>query len=205
VQPLIGGAAGAVGTLALDTATYLDMVVRARPSSGMPGEVAGQLAERANVPLGAEEDARQRQGGLGALLGYATGIGIGLAYGLVRPWLRRAPAPVAGVALGLAAMAGTDVPATVLGVTDPRKWPPSGWLSDLLPHLAYGFATAATFEALANHDHRGGYTAAVRPRRLGRGGWHGARETRGPIRGGWGAHRVGRTDAASRHALDLMD
>jgi hypothetical protein len=40
-----------------------------------------------------------------------------------------------------------------MGVTDPRSWPVSSWLSDLLPHLAYGFATAAVFE-LTCHDRR---------------------------------------------------
>jgi hypothetical protein len=33
-----------------------------------------------------------------------------------------------------------------LGVTDPRTWPASSWLSDLLPHLAYGVVTAAVWE-----------------------------------------------------------
>jgi hypothetical protein len=34
----------------------------------------------------------------------------------------------------------------VLGITDPRDWPASSWVSDLVPHLAYGFVTAAVWE-----------------------------------------------------------
>jgi hypothetical protein len=55
----------------------------------------------------------------------------------------------AAAGLGLAAMAASDLPATALGVTDPRTWGAAGWASDLLPHLAYGLATAAVYEALA--------------------------------------------------------
>jgi hypothetical protein len=32
-------------------------------------------------------------------------------------------------------------------VTDPRTWPADSWASDLGPHLAYGLATAAAYEA----------------------------------------------------------
>jgi hypothetical protein len=138
-RQLAGLTAGAVGTVALNTATYLDMFARARQSSGVPGEVAGRLADCAGVSLGEqEEEAEPRK----------TGLGVGLGYAVARGRLRRLPLTVAGPVLGLAAMAGSDVPASVLGVTDPRRWPAESWLSDLLPHLAYGFATAATYEAL---------------------------------------------------------
>jgi hypothetical protein len=54
-KPLLWGlAAGAVGTIALDVVTYLDMVARARPASSLPTEVPGALAERAGVELAAE-------------------------------------------------------------------------------------------------------------------------------------------------------
>jgi hypothetical protein len=46
-------------------------------------------------------------------------------------------------------MAASDLPATALGLTDPRSWGAAGWVSDLLPHLAYGIATATVYEALA--------------------------------------------------------
>jgi hypothetical protein len=154
-KPLLWGiAAGAVGTIALDVATYLDMVVRARPPSSLPAEVAGALAERAGVELAAcgndSESAGNRRSGLGALFGYGVGLGVGAAYGLLRsvlPVPRRRWVPATG--LGLAAMAASDLPATALGVTDPRSWGAVGWVSDLLPHLAYGIATATVYEALA--------------------------------------------------------
>jgi hypothetical protein len=151
---LLGIAAGAVGTIALDVATYLDMAVRARPASSVPAEVAGALAQRAGVELAADgndgERAGNRRSGLGALLGYGVGLGIGAAYGLLRPRLPGLPRPVAATGLGLAAMAASDVPAAALGVTDPRAWGAVGWASDLLPHLAYGLATASVYEALAD-------------------------------------------------------
>jgi hypothetical protein len=121
---LLGVAAGAVGTIALDVASYLDMVVRARPASSTPAEVAGALAERAGVELAADgrqsERAGNRRSGLGALFGYGVGLGIGAAYGLLRPRLPGLPRPAAAVGLGLAAMAASDVPATALGAVSCR-------------------------------------------------------------------------------------
>ena len=48
---------------------------------------------------------------------------------------------------GLAANIGTTGPMAALGVTDPRTWPAESWISDLIPHLAYGLATAVAFDA----------------------------------------------------------
>lgn len=147
---LLGVAAGAVGTVALNAATYLDMAVRARPSSSMPNKAVETIAEKAGVDLtpkgGDEEAAQNRTTGLGALVGYVTGLGVGLAYGIVRPRLGKVSTPLAGVGLGLAAMAGSDGPMTALGLTDPREWDATSWASDIIPHLAYGLATAAAYE-----------------------------------------------------------
>jgi hypothetical protein len=86
-KPLLWGlAAGAVGTIALDVVTYLDMVVRARPASSLPAEVAGAIVKRAGV-----EPAGNRRSGLGALFGYGVGLGVGGAYGLLRS---RLPGPL---------------------------------------------------------------------------------------------------------------
>ena len=151
---LVGMAAGAVGTIALDASTYLDMVVRARPASSMPAEAAGVVAERAGVELAADgnesEQAANRKSGLGALFGYGIGVGLGALYGLLRPAAAGVPKAAAGAGLGLAAMAASDLPATALGLTDPRGWDRSAWAADLLPHLAYGLATALAFDALAD-------------------------------------------------------
>jgi hypothetical protein len=150
---LVGLAAGAIGTVALNVATYLDMLARGRPPSDLPANVAGEIVERAGIAEGvverrAEQHTYSRLTGAGALLGYASGLGLGGAYGIVRPHARWVPLPAAGALLGLAAMASSDIPATTLGVTDPREWGAAGWLSDIVPHAAYGIVTALAFEAL---------------------------------------------------------
>ncbi|MGH2514250.1 MAG: hypothetical protein ACRDHP_01205, partial [Ktedonobacterales bacterium] len=153
-ETLAGIAAGAVGTMALDIATYTDMVMRGRPSSGVPAQIAGSIAEGVGLDLSAGNDggedaakqkAESRKSGLGALMGYATGLGVGAAYGMIRPHLGRWSLPLAGVALGMAAMAASDTPAVVTGATDPRTWGASGWVSDVIPHLAYGLVTALAY------------------------------------------------------------
>ena len=35
-----------------------------------------------------------------------------------------------------------------LGISDPRTWSATDWAADVVPHLAYGFATHATLAAL---------------------------------------------------------
>lgn len=140
--------AGAVGTELLNVATYLDMAIRARGASLLPQEDVQKLADRAGISLGAEETAENRKSALGALLGYATGGGIGVAYALARPAVRRLPALPAAVVVGLAAMAATDASSTALGTTDPRSWSAQDWLADVIPHLAYGAGVVATYDTL---------------------------------------------------------
>jgi hypothetical protein len=36
----------------------------------------------------------------------------------------------------------------VLGVTDPTSWDRTSWVSDIVPHLVYGFTTASVYQAL---------------------------------------------------------
>ncbi len=155
-EVLLGASAGALGTVALNVTTYLDMAVRARPASTVPAQTAGRLAERANIDLASErqdgEDmVKNRTQGLGALLGYVTGLGVGAGYGLLRSGVTM-PKPFASLALGLAAMAVSDVPATVLGVTNPKEWGAESWASDVVPHLAYGVVTAVAYDALSASD-----------------------------------------------------
>lgn len=156
-----GLVAGAVGTVALNVTTYLDMTLRGRPSSDVPATTADRLAGMAGVDLTPDLDAQgpdakrardaaeSRRTGIGALLGYATGLGLGALYGLTSPMLRRVPTPLAALLVGAAAMAGGDVPSATLGATDPRKWGAPGWLADIVPHLVYGAFTALTFRAVA--------------------------------------------------------
>ncbi|WP_433256805.1 hypothetical protein ACQPYK_18555 [Streptosporangium sp. CA-135522] len=139
--------AGAAGTTALDIVTYLDMAVRGRPASGLPAEAAGELTGRAGVDLGSGEAGQSRRQGVGALLGYAAGVGVGALYGLVVRD-RRLPLPVAALGLSTAAMVAGDVPLTALGLTDPREWEASSWIADIVPHLAYGLTSAVVYRRL---------------------------------------------------------
>ncbi len=154
-KALIGAAAGAVGTVALNVATYTDMALRGRPASSVPSQAAGQLAEKLGIDLSAEGEeqdgptAQNRQSGLGALQGYVVGLSLGAAYGLVRPRLGDVPVPLAGLGLALAAMAGSDAPSAALGVVDPTTWPPSTWIVDFGFHLPYGLATAVAYETFS--------------------------------------------------------
>jgi hypothetical protein len=143
-----GLTSGIVGTELLNVATYLDMAVRGRGASSVPQDDAQRLAERAGISLGEGETAENRTSAVGTLMGYATGASIGMAYGLARPLLRRLPTLPAAVLVGVAAMAATDATSAALGTTDPRTWSPQDWLSDLVPHVAYGLGVVATHDAL---------------------------------------------------------
>lgn len=149
---LAGSAAGTAGTAALDAVSYLDMLVRARPASTTPEEAARRVAEALHLSLSASgsvsDAAANRRTALGALLGLAAGLTTGVAFGLVRPRLGRVPLAVLGVGAGLVANIGTTGPMVLLGVTDPRTWSASSWLSDVFPHLAYGLTTAGSFELM---------------------------------------------------------
>ncbi|MEE1928601.1 hypothetical protein V1J52_10415 [Streptomyces sp. TRM 70351] len=142
--------AGAAGTTALNLVTYGDMLLRARPASPVPAEVAAGLADRAGVGLGGGEETSSREQAAGALLGYVTGLGVGAAYGLLRGAGRGRGLPgwLEAPLLGALAMAGSDVPSAGLGVTDPRTWGADSWVSDVVPHLAYGVVTVAAYRAL---------------------------------------------------------
>lgn len=157
-----GLVAGAAGTLALNVTGYVDMLVRGRAASRLPADVAGKLADEIGLPLDfdieldastdddEEQDSRiaSRQEALGALLGYANGLGIGAAYGMLRLVLPRPPTWLAGAGLGSLAMAASDYPAAKLGLTDPQTWSRADWMADVVPHMAFGVVTAAAFEAI---------------------------------------------------------
>jgi hypothetical protein len=129
--------------------TYLDMAVRGRPASSTPEDTVDRLAKAAGVDIPGEGESRQsRLSGLGALAGLLTGVGVGAFAGLLTTKLRL-PLPVLSVLIGAAAMAGSNVPMTALGVTDPRTWDITSWVSDVIPHVAYGTVTAAVLAALS--------------------------------------------------------
>jgi hypothetical protein len=140
-----GIVSGAVGTLVLDVVSYGDMLVRGRAPSELPARAAEALARKVGFQLGGagSESAKNRGSALGALLGYGTGAAMGAVYGVVAG--RRPPGPFTGLAHGGAVMVVANAPMVAQGLTDPRTWGVSGWVSDILPHAAYGWATVATY------------------------------------------------------------
>jgi hypothetical protein len=145
---LRGAAAGAAGTTALNAVTYLDMVGRGRGSSSTPEQTVEALAEKAHLPIPGDEEKRQnRLQGLGPLTGLVAGVGMGVLVGLARAAGFRSQ-PLVGTALTTAGvLIAANGPMTVLGITDPRTWSSTDWLSDIVPHLAYGVVVKTTMDA----------------------------------------------------------
>ena len=143
-----GAAAGAAGTTALNAVTYLDMAVRGRDASSTPGDTVEKLAEKAHVSIPGERERREnRLQGLGTLTGLAAGVGVGALGGLVRASGYRFPTPI-GIALTtLGVLVAANGPMTALGITDPRTWTATDWMSDVVPHLAYGVVVKTTMDA----------------------------------------------------------
>lgn len=156
-----GVLAGLAGGSALNAVSYLDMLVRARPASSTPERSAGRLAQVAHVDLGPDERASNRRSGLGPLLGYLVAVAPAVAFALLARD-RRLPLPVAATLLGASAMLASDGSMVALEVTDPRRWRPSDWLADVVPHLVYGWTAAVALERLRAHRPGG---RAVRSRR----------------------------------------
>jgi len=144
-----GAIAGAAGTTALNTVTYLDMIWRARPASSTPEATVEKLAEVTGVKIpGNAEERTNRIAGLGPLTGLVVGAGVGAALGLARTAGYRPGLLGSSLTAAAGALIGSNGPMTILGITDPRTWSPADWTSDLVPHLAYGLVTAATLHAL---------------------------------------------------------
>lgn len=153
MRTLVGGAiAGAAGESALNVVTYVDMLLRARPASSLPAKVAGRMADAAGIefsqPGERPDKAETRREASGALLGYGMAVGTAVAYAVLRRAGLRLPVPIAGLAMGGAAMAVSDTTATAMNLTEPGTWGVSGWLADIVPHAAYGIVAAATLELI---------------------------------------------------------
>lgn len=149
---LAGIVAGAAGTTALNALSFMDMAVRARPASTTPADTVHKTEQLLGLRLSEEHHnstgADNRRSALGALLGIASGLSVGGLYGLVAPRVDRAPVILLGVGAGVVANVGTTGPMVALGITDPRTWSAGSWLADLVPHLAYGLATAAAWDLM---------------------------------------------------------
>ena len=150
-----GLAAGAAGVTVLNTITYLDMAVRARPASDSPSQAVEQLAGKAGVEIPGEgKDRDNRLAGLGPLAGIVTGAAVGVTAAFAWPALKKVPGPAVAAVLGALAMAGSDGPLAGLGLTSPGEWSAADWASDVIPHLGYGAAAWATLAALSSGDDR---------------------------------------------------
>jgi hypothetical protein len=145
---LRGAAAGAAGSTALNAVTYLDMAVRGRGTSSTPEDTVEELAATAHVSIPGDEETRQnRVQGLGPLVGLVAGVGVGVLGGLARAngYLSKKPVGVLLTTTGV--LLAANGPMTVLGVTDPRTWSATDWISDLVPHLVYGVVVKNTIDA----------------------------------------------------------
>ena len=150
---MVGGAlAGAAGSAVLNTVTYVDMLVPGRGASSVPEQDVEQLEELVSLDPPTDEAARgvrsNRATAAGALLGYLVGLGVGADTRAAWPRLRAVPLPVAGLVVGGAAMACSDIPSVALGTTDPREWSAASWAADVVPHIAYGLMTVVGVRSL---------------------------------------------------------
>ncbi|WUH89025.1 hypothetical protein OG900_02020 [Streptomyces sp. NBC_00433] len=146
---LCGAAAGAAGTTALNIVSYADIALRGRPASSTPEVTLRKLAAKLHVRIPGEgQTLENRVAGLAPLTGFASGLAMGAVLGLARSagW-RPSKAPEYAVA-AIGALIGTNGPMTVLGVTDPRTWSASDWVSDIIPHLAYALVTTAVLDRM---------------------------------------------------------
>ncbi len=151
-----GAMAGAAGTTALNTATYLDMAVRGRGASSAPQDLVEKSAGEVGVKIPGKGDERDnRLEALGTLSGTATGVLVGAFAGAVHRGLARKgkhmPAWLEVVLISGAAMVLADAPLGLLGISNPKSWSAKDWTADLLPHLVYGTVTYATLHA-TTHD-----------------------------------------------------
>jgi hypothetical protein len=148
-----GLAAGAAGTTVLETVRHLDTLLRGRPRSRTPEGVVDAVAKASGRKLpGRGAAAESQRTALAALSGIGGGMVTGVLASAARAAGIRLPAPIGAVAAGVAAMAAADLPAAVLGVSDPSTWTAADWAADAVPHLAYGAAVQAVLEAIPSEE-----------------------------------------------------
>jgi len=146
---LVGAAAGAAGTTALNAVTYLDMALRGRASSNTPQDTVEALAKRAGVTIPGDQATRDnRVEGLAPLTGITTGVGVGALMGLLRGIGFNPPSALMALIAGSAAMALSNGSMASLGVSDPRTWTAKDWISDAIPHASYGAVVTAVLHTI---------------------------------------------------------
>jgi hypothetical protein len=144
-----GAAAGAAGTTALNAVTYLDMALRGRPASSTQETTVEVLTDRTPLTVPGEGEVRDnRVSGLAPLLGIAAGLAAGAALGTVRSAVWRTGTAGSWAAASVLGLLAGNLPMTAIGVSDPREWSAEAWVSDLVPHVAYGLVTGWVLEQL---------------------------------------------------------
>jgi hypothetical protein len=150
MRPLLHGAiAGLAGTTALNIAGYADIALRGRPISDTPEITVRSLAAKLRIRIPGDDQVQEnRIAGLGPLTGHTLGLGMGAALSLARAagW----PSTKASryVVASLLALTVTNAPIVLLGITDPRTWAASDWVSDIIPHLLYAVITVRVLDKL---------------------------------------------------------
>lgn len=192
--------AGAAGNLVLDAVTYLDMAVRARPASEVPARTAEAGLDRAGLSV--SDDQAEAAG---ALAGIATGVGVGVATAVVRSAGVRLSPLGGAVVTGAVAMAVSDGGAALAGVTDPRGWGATDWVSDVVPHLAFGLTVHEVVRRLEPAtDQATPAGAGLVARSFALGLAAGSRSTLGLAGAAWvGSGAVGRSVAGALVAAEL--
>ncbi|MET8331764.1 hypothetical protein [Streptomyces sp. NPDC005181] len=150
MRPLLHGAvAGLAGTTALNIAGYADIALRGRPISDTPEITVRSLAAKLRIRIpGDDQILENRIAGLGPLTGYTVGLGMGAALSLAQAagW---PPTKASRYAVAsLFALTVTNAPIILLGITDPRTWATSDWVSDIIPHVLYAVVTVRVLEKL---------------------------------------------------------
>jgi hypothetical protein len=136
-----GIAAGCAGIVALEVASYADQYLKGRAASKTPTRLGEGIADRAGIELGEGRARTNRASALGPIAGYADGVLLGIAWAVISAHPVKS-LPKGALLLTAGAWAGSNVPLMSLGITDPRRWTPQDWQSDLVPHAAYGATTA---------------------------------------------------------------
>ncbi|GAA3594864.1 hypothetical protein GCM10022223_07470 [Kineosporia mesophila] len=145
--------AGAAGTAVLNAISYADLAARGRDASDLPGRTVERLGDVIGVSIpGAPAERSHRLTALGALAGTATGLAVGVVAAAARSAGVRLPAPLEAVAVGAGAMVATDGPAALLGLTEPRTWSVTDWISDAGPHLGYGIGVVSVLRATSSTE-----------------------------------------------------
>jgi hypothetical protein len=75
-------------------------------------------------------------------------VGTAVVLGALRSAGIRPGLAASSLAAAADAMTASTAPMTALGITDPRTWTAQAWISDVIPHLAYGAVTAAVLQYL---------------------------------------------------------